>query len=301
MLSPAHPSAGHEWSRMDTGRFHRAFARSADGTRIAFDSIGSGPGVVVLSGSLAPPLRHRRFAKALARSHTVHVVHRRGRGESGPGRRDYSMDRECEDVLAVTEMTCARHLFGHSFGGLTALQTALRANPDQLDSMVLYEAAVSVDGSMPFGFLSAFTQSVERGHHARAITELTRGLQIGRGLDRLPAAVTVAISWVAVKTVWKAERELLPTVPREGCEALRLDGPASAYESITTPVHFMIGQHSPPYFLKAATEVTATLPAARVTVIPGLDHRGPLARPRRVAKAFSEALRSNASRELQEP
>ncbi|MDR3658643.1 MAG: alpha/beta fold hydrolase [Mycobacterium sp.] len=77
-------------------------------------------------------------------------------------------------------------------------------------------------------------------------------------------------------------------VPREGREALRMDGPASAYESISPPVHFLVGQHSPTYFLTAATEITAKLPAGRVTVMPGLDHRGPLARPRPVAKAYLE-------------
>jgi len=296
-----HADAVHEWSCMDISHFHRAFVTSPDGTRIAFESIGSGTGVVVLSGSLAPPFRYRPFAQALARSHTVHVVDRRGRGASGPQGEAYSMDRECDDILAVLEKTDFRHLFGHSFGGLTALQTALRSNREQLDSVVVYDAAVGVDGSMPMGFLPSFTRSVERGHHARAIAELTRGLQIGRRLDRLPFGVTIAVSWLGLNTVWKAEREVLPTVPREGYEALRLDGPASAYESISTPVHFLVGQHSPTYFLKAATEITAKLPAARVTVMPGLDHRGPLARPRPVAKALFETLRATASGERQEP
>lgn len=272
------------------GRFRRDFVASPDGTRIAFDSIGSGPGVVVLSGSLAPPARYRRFAQALAGAHTVHVVDRRGRGASGPQGEAYSMDRECDDVLAVLEKTGARKLFGHSFGGLTAVQTALRAQGEQLDSVVVYDAAINVDGCMPFAFLPSFTRSVEEGRPARAIAELTRGLQIGRDLDRLPFGVTLAVSWLGVITVWKAEREVLPTVPREGREALRLNGPASAYESISTPVHFLIGQHSPAYFLQAATAICEVLPAGGLTVMRGLDHRGPLARPRLVANAYFEAL-----------
>jgi pimeloyl-ACP methyl ester carboxylesterase len=204
------------------------------------------------------------------------------------------MDRECEDVMAVLEKTDSRQLFGHSFGGLTALQTAVRADRDQLDSVVVYDAAVSVDGSMPFGFLPSFVRSVERRQNARAIAELTRGLQIGRRLDTLPFGVTLAASWLGVNTVWKAECEVLPTVPREGSEALRLDGPASAYEPISTPAHFLVGEHSPDYFLKAATEISATLPAARVTVMPGLDHRGPLARPKPVAKAYLETWHATA-------
>ncbi len=272
--------------------FHPDFITSSDGTRIAFDTIGSGPGVVVLSGSLAPPARYRRFAQALAASHTVHVVQRRGRGASGPQGEAYGMDRECDDVLAVLEKTGARRLFGHSFGGLTAVQTALRAHHEQLDSVVVYDAAINVDGCMPFEFLPSFTRSVEEGHAARAIAELTRGLQIGRHLDRLPFGVTLAVSWLGVITVWKAEVGVLPTVPREGREALRLDEPASAYKAISTPVHFLVGQHSPAYFLQAATAISDELPAGGVTVMGGLDHRGPLARPRPVADAYLEAVRS---------
>lgn len=283
------------------GRFDRDVVTSPDGTRIVFDSIGSGPGVVVLSGSLAPPARYRRFARALAGSHTVHVVQRRGRGASGPQGDSYGMDRECDDVLAVLEKTGARALFGHSFGGLVAVRTALRKDHEQLGSVVVYDAAINVDGCMPLGFLPTFTRSVEGGHRARAIAELTRGLQIGRHLDQLPFGVTLAVSRLGVVTVWKAELEVLPTVPAEGREALRLDDPASAYRSIRAPVHFLVGQHSPAYFRDAASAIAAEAPAAHVTIMPGLDHRGPLARPRPVAEACLATLRATASGERREP
>jgi pimeloyl-ACP methyl ester carboxylesterase len=62
------------------------------------------------------------FARALAERFTVHTIERRGRGESGPQGDDYSIVKECEDVLAVRAATGASLLVGHSYGGLVALE-----------------------------------------------------------------------------------------------------------------------------------------------------------------------------------
>jgi pimeloyl-ACP methyl ester carboxylesterase len=96
--------------------FKQSFVTSADGTSIAIDTIGSGPGLVVLTGGLSSPVRYRRFARRLATSYTVHLVHRRGRGDSGPQGAAYSMDCECEDTFAALAATQSRLLFGHSYG-----------------------------------------------------------------------------------------------------------------------------------------------------------------------------------------
>ena len=56
----------------------------------------------------------------------MHTIERRGRGESGPQGEGYSIERECEDVAALRAITGATHIFGHSFGGLIALEAARR-------------------------------------------------------------------------------------------------------------------------------------------------------------------------------
>ncbi|WP_422614971.1 alpha/beta fold hydrolase [Cohnella caldifontis] len=52
-----------------------------------------------------------------------------------------------EDLTAVQEATGAAYLFGHSYGGLVALETA-RTN-GRFTKLALYEPGVSVNQSIP--------------------------------------------------------------------------------------------------------------------------------------------------------
>ena len=59
---------------------------SQDGTKIAFDKVGSGPAVIMVSGATAyrafdPFMAH--LAELLGKHFTVYNYDRRGRGESG--------------------------------------------------------------------------------------------------------------------------------------------------------------------------------------------------------------------------
>jgi hypothetical protein len=86
--------------------------RSKDGTTISYLSIGGGPSVLVLPGVLSMAADYAAFARALSEHFTVHTIERRGRGESGPQRDDYSIVKECEDVLALQAETGASFLVG---------------------------------------------------------------------------------------------------------------------------------------------------------------------------------------------
>jgi pimeloyl-ACP methyl ester carboxylesterase len=111
-------------------------ACSRDGTRIGYLSVGTGPAVLVIPGVLSMAADYGAFARALADRFTVHTIERRGRGESGPQGEDYSIAKECEDVLAVQGQTGASLLAGHSYGGLHFFtnrddRTAARHTPAQ--------------------------------------------------------------------------------------------------------------------------------------------------------------------------
>lgn len=263
--------------------FKKSFVTSADGTSIAIDTIGSGPGLVVLTGGLSSPVRYRRFARRLATSYTVHLVHRRGRGDSGPQGAAYRMDRECEDTFAALAATHSRLLFGHSYGGLIALQTAIRATAEQLSWVVTYEPGVGIDGSLPPFFLQV-TRLAEEGKRARAVTELIRELGVAGWSNRLPLPVAVAVTGALLTTVWRQERDLIPTTVPEAREMLGLDGPASAYGAVSMRLDILVGQRSPAFFDTAARAIAEATQRAHALVLPGLNHNAPFVRPQQLAE-----------------
>jgi hypothetical protein len=57
--------------------------RSADGTHIAFDRLGEGRSVILVSGASTSRAIHAQLAELLAGDFTVFNYDRRGRGDSG--------------------------------------------------------------------------------------------------------------------------------------------------------------------------------------------------------------------------
>src|SRR5215218_9166043 len=107
------------------GKFLTASVTSKDGTTIGYYRIGTGPGLVILHGSMQSALSHKLLAEALADYYTVYLVDRRGRPLSGTFGPDYSSRKEVEDLDAVLAATGAHYVFGVSSGALITLQAAL--------------------------------------------------------------------------------------------------------------------------------------------------------------------------------
>ena len=146
---------------------------SKDGARISYLSMGGGPSVLVIPGALSLAADYAAFAHALAEHFTVHIIERRGRGESSPQGDDYSMVKECEDVLALQQKTGASFLVGHSFGGLVALEVA-RNNTD-LTKIAVYEPGVSIDGSIPMDWMPGYEKKLAEKQYLDAFVEFSTG------------------------------------------------------------------------------------------------------------------------------
>src|SRR5678815_6035388 len=84
---------------------------------------------------------------------------------------DYSIVKECEDVVALQAETGAALLVGHSYGGLIALEVA--RNNEAFGKIAVYEPGVSIDGSMPTAWMPGYQQKLSEKRHVDALVEFT--------------------------------------------------------------------------------------------------------------------------------
>jgi len=245
---------------------------SADGTPLDVTSAGSGPGLVVIPGGLRRSHHYRRLAESLTDSRTVHVIERRGRGDSGPPGPGYSIEREVEDALAVLDATGSAELFGHSYGGLVGLHVALRRD---LRRLVVYEPGVSLDGSFDATFLPEFERRLERGRAAGAMATFLTGLGFAP-VGVLPLPVYTAFAWFLLQTPeGRQTRELLPTLPAECRVTAGLDSDGSRYAAIASPTLVIAGGRSPEWLRRVQPRLAELMPHARYVLMPELDHNAP--------------------------
>lgn len=254
---------------------------SADGTRIGYRKIGRGPGLIVLHGGMRASQHYRTLAEHLAGDFTVYIPDRRGRGLSGGPGADYTIDKEVEDLAALMEKTGARRVFGHSGGGLFALEAALCL---PIDRLALYEPAVSIHGSMPLAWIKPFERALDRQDMAAAFAHVLKGLQL-TSLSRLPAWLLILLTRLLLRVEDDASgddgaelKALLPTLRWETRELLRLEALGLSHEryaAISANTLLLNGDESPAYLIQAAQTLETTLPHAARIELAEVGHNAP--------------------------
>jgi pimeloyl-ACP methyl ester carboxylesterase len=110
------------------------FTTSSDGLRIAYERQGNGPALLLLQGFEATrQIWHKLgYVEHLSQEFTVITMDRRGIGESDmpTDPAAYRVERVLGDVEAVLQACEIERyaVWGHSFGGSTALQLATRSS-----------------------------------------------------------------------------------------------------------------------------------------------------------------------------
>jgi pimeloyl-ACP methyl ester carboxylesterase len=239
-------------------------------------SFGSGPGIVVVHGSIVTSRVYVRLARALSSEYTIHLYDRRVSST-------YTVKGDIADLAGVLERTGARNIFGHSMGGFVALRAALDPHlKPALDRVAVYDPAVPLSGGFPSDFLDPFESAIKTGDYARALAVMGRGLRDSGPATKLPLGIQVLFAKAFLGTsVGREWQQALRFVPAEAREALRHDGPAGDYSGISAKVLLMRGARSPRYYAAICESLATAIPGAETLAIPGASHNGPnIARPR---------------------
>jgi pimeloyl-ACP methyl ester carboxylesterase len=258
--------------------------RSADGTRIAFRRLGTGPAMVFVHGSLSTHTDWIRVAKLLAGSFTCFLMDRRGRAKSGEGIGPYSMDREVEDIAAVlaaaeSKTSSEPALVGHSFGAACALEAALR---HPVSRLVLYEPP------LPAGGLAS-AEHVAQYAHAVAEGDMDKAVELGLTyFSRLPPE---AIALARTSAAWHRLCALAKSWIRELGAIGSLSADVERYRALACPSMLLIGSLSPRHPMQQASRALAeVLPSVRVEWLPDQGHTAMRTAPEMVARLIGEFL-----------
>jgi pimeloyl-ACP methyl ester carboxylesterase len=236
-----------------------------------------GDGLLVLGGVWRTSQDYLPLARGLADYFAVHVIDRRGRGCSGPQGPDYSLERELEDLFAVQAQTQARAIFGHSYGGLIALEAASRSAV--FTDVVVYEPGVSVAGSIPLGWMPRYRELLVAGDRRGAFAAMAR--EAGGAppaLERAPLwYVKLMLRLFIKERQWRQMDPLLEAglVEHEQVAALDQDT-ADRYRTVTECVVLLGGGKSRPRFTTTLfDQLAASIPNSTTEIIDGLDHTAP--------------------------
>lgn len=254
--------------------FEKASLISSDGTTIGYQSIGNGPDLLIIHGALSDSCHFTTLAKELAETYRVHMMDRRGRGMSGPQGPEYSMIKECEDVAAVQQATQAQMVFGHSYGGLVALETARLFN--LFSSITLYEPGVVLQ-SQPedWNWLSDYEKAIQKIDNRSAFAHFVQGAGHSP-LSKLPLWYAKLMLRIFIRGEhWSGLEALLQQNLLEHKEVRRLAGTYHQYQALQAKVLLAYGGKSPQAVKDMIHTLNSTIAKSEVLEIPRLEHLSP--------------------------
>jgi pimeloyl-ACP methyl ester carboxylesterase len=243
---------------------------SADGTQIAVETVGEGQPVVLIGGAFNDRTTMAGLARVLSPYYQAATYDRRGRGDSGDESGDYSADREMEDLRAVighvsdhvSESAC---LFGHSSGGVLALEAASRGLP--VAKVAVYETPFIPEGSRPRPAPDVSERLVRlvRAGDRDGATALFQTEMIG-----LPAEM---VDGMRHSEMWAYLTGLAHSLPYDcalfepGCPV-----PSRRLAGIGVPTLAIAGSDTFPWLAEATRQVAEAVPGARFESLDGQDH-----------------------------
>jgi pimeloyl-ACP methyl ester carboxylesterase len=255
---------------------------SADGTRIALERTGSGAPVILVGGAFNDRSTVAALAATLASDFTAITYDRRGRGDSTNNDGDFDVNREFDDLAAVIDRAVTDRaavierasddgpasrvvsVFGHSSGGVLAIEAALRGLP--VERLAVYEPSYIPASARPQPGTDLYERLVRLiGQDQRddAVT-LFQTEAVG-----LPAAM---IEGMRASDFWGWFTGLAHTLPYDVALHGDYEPPAGRLAGLGIPVLAVDGSQSPQWIRTGTRAVAEAVPGGRYVTLEGQDH-----------------------------
>jgi pimeloyl-ACP methyl ester carboxylesterase len=233
--------------------------------------------VIALHCSGAGAAQWRQLGAVLASRYELVAPEHYGCDSVGPwsGEHAFTLADEAVRTIGIIDRSdCKVHLVGHSYGGGVALRAAV-ARPDRIASLTLYEPsafhllkAMGARGAVALAEIQGIAAQIADG----VITGDYRG-----GVSAFVDYWGGPGAWAALRpSVQAALTRWTPKGPLDFRALIDEPTPASAYADFGFPALIMRGEHAPAPTRLIADTLPTLMPAARLVVIPGAGHMGPL-------------------------
>ena len=237
---------------------------SKDGTSIAYDQLGKGPAVILISGASTSHGANTALAERLSSHFTIYNYDRRGRGDSSDTL-PFAVEREFEDLEAlIAEAGGSASLWGSSSGAILGLLAAAHGLP--ITKLALWEPPFSVDEDDLRRFKEYETRLGEllaQGRRGDAAALFMS--QVGR---LPPEFIEAAHS----EPWWAAQEAIAPTLAYDAAVMGDSLVPVKQAASVTIPTLVLDGGTADPFFHAAAQALASVMPNAQLRSLPGQPH-----------------------------
>jgi pimeloyl-ACP methyl ester carboxylesterase len=236
---------------------------SKDGTSIAYDRLGQGPPVILVSGGSVDRWSNAPLADLLAPRFTVFNYDRRGRGPSGDTP-PYAVVREVEDIDAVIAAAGgSAGLYGSSSGAALGLEAAAAGLP--VTKLAMWEPPYILDPNFrpPADTAATFTRLVSEGRRGDAV-EFFMSKVVG-----MPAEF---VAQARSQPWWKATEDLAHTLAYDATIMGDYSPPLERAAAVTTPTVVLAGGASFPFMRETAQLLADALPNGSTRILEGQDH-----------------------------
>ena len=242
---------------------------AADGTTLALHSLGTGPDVVIVHGAMQSGESQRDLAMLLADRFRVHLLDRRGRGESGPLPVPPTPALAVADLRTVLNATGARRVMGISSGALIAARAALV--DERIKRLALFEPPLSIDGSMRLDRADEILTAVARGDLARAAAIGMKVAEMGPAwMFGLPLPILALASRAMLRS--PERRRMAEAMPDDFVIVTANADRAGDFAAIRASTLLIDGTATRPYLRRAVATLAATIPGAQHVELPGQWH-----------------------------
>lgn len=243
--------------------------------------------VIALHCSGAGAGQWRSLGEALGSPYQLIAPEHYGCEQTGPwsGAHAFTLaDEAARTIDLIDRSERSVHLVGHSYGGGVALHAAL-ARPSRIASLALYEPSafhlLKAGGDEGAGAFAEIADIARRTGESVIAGDYTGAAEFfvdywsGTG------------AWAALRpSVQAALIRWAPKAPLDFSALIEEPMPLGAYAGLRVPVLILRGEHAPRPTRTIAEMLPTLLPDARLTVVDGAGHMGPLTH----APAVSELI-----------